>query len=70
MSRSKLNFFPLAFPLCCHCFRSSVWRLSSLRSASSDTYEKIGIDRHYVFALLMASLLGSYIDIPIGELAA
>lgn len=31
--------------------------------------EKIGVDRRCVFALLTASLLGSYVNIPIGELA-
>jgi uncharacterized membrane protein len=32
-------------------------------------YEKIGIDRRYVFTLLLLSLVGSYINIPIVELA-
>jgi uncharacterized membrane protein len=33
-------------------------------------YEKIGIDRRYVFALLALSLLGSYVNIPVAELPA
>jgi uncharacterized membrane protein len=32
------------------------------------TYEKIGIDRRHVFTLLLLSLLGSYINIPIAEI--
>ena len=32
------------------------------------TYSKMGIDRRYVYGLLLASLLGSYINIPIAEL--
>jgi uncharacterized membrane protein len=31
-------------------------------------YEKIGVNRHYVFALLLFSLLGSYINIPVYHL--
>jgi uncharacterized membrane protein len=31
-------------------------------------YEKIGVARRYVFAVLMASLLGSYVNIPVAEL--
>jgi uncharacterized membrane protein len=33
-------------------------------------YEKIGISRRYVFALLALSLLGSYVNIPIAEIPA
>jgi uncharacterized membrane protein len=31
-------------------------------------YEKIGVSRQHVFALLLLSLLGSYVNIPIAEL--
>lgn len=31
-------------------------------------YEKIGINRRYIFALLLLSLLGSYVNIPVAEL--
>lgn len=30
-------------------------------------YERIGIERRYIFSLLLLSLFGSYINIPIGE---
>jgi uncharacterized membrane protein len=33
-------------------------------------YEKIGIDRRYVFTLLVFSLLGSYVNIPVFQLPA
>ncbi len=31
-------------------------------------YERIGIPRRYLFAVLMATLLGSYVNIPVAEL--
>ena len=70
MPRSKLNFFPLAFP-----FVLSLFLLIGLLIVFFEfgviqyAYEKLGIDRRYVFALLALSLLGSYVNIPIGELA-
>lgn len=36
----------------------------------SYAYEKVGVHRYYVFALLLASLLGSYINIPVAEVPA
>jgi uncharacterized membrane protein len=33
-------------------------------------YAKIGIERRYVFGLLMLSLLGSYVNIPVAEIPA
>jgi len=32
------------------------------------TYEKVGVDRRYVFFLLLLSFMGSYINIPIAQL--
>lgn len=69
MPRSRLNFFPLATPFLILLVLLVVvvivfFELGVVQFA----YEKIGIDRRYVFALLMASLLGSYINIPVGEL--
>src|SRR4051812_45656794 len=34
----------------------------------SYAYERIGVQRRYVFALLLASLGGSYVNIPVAEL--
>jgi uncharacterized membrane protein len=69
MPRSKLNFFPLAFPFVLLLFLLVgllivFFEFGVIRYA----YEKIGIDRRYVFALLALSLLGSYVNITIGEL--
>ena len=69
MARSRLNFFPLASP-----FVLSLFLLVGLLILFVEfgviqyAYEKIGIDRRYVFGLLVLSLLGSYVNIPIGEL--
>jgi uncharacterized membrane protein len=69
MARSRLNFFPLASP-----FVLLLFLLVGLLIVFVEfgviqyAYEKIGIDRRYVFGLLVVSLLGSYINIPIGEL--
>ena len=32
-------------------------------------YRRLGINRRYIFALLLLSLLGSYVNIPVGQLA-
>ncbi|HEY5313483.1 MAG TPA: DUF1614 domain-containing protein, partial [Pirellulales bacterium] len=32
------------------------------------SYEKMGISRRYIYGLLFLSLVGSYVNIPIGEL--
>ena len=68
MPRSRTNFFPLALPFIVGLFLLVValivfFELGLIKYA----YEKIGIDRRYVFTLLMGSLLGSYINIPVGE---
>ncbi len=33
-------------------------------------YEQIGVDRRYMFALLILSILGSYVNIPVAQLPA
>lgn len=68
MPRSRNNFFPLVLPFVIVLFLLVgalivFFELGLIKYA----YEKIGIDRRYVFALLMGSLLGSYINIPVGE---
>ncbi|HET7319738.1 MAG TPA: hypothetical protein VFK23_11425, partial [Nitrospirota bacterium] len=32
------------------------------------TFEKVGVDRRYMFFLLLFSFLGSYINIPVAQL--
>jgi uncharacterized membrane protein len=69
MARSKINYFPLST-----LFLVTLFVLIALLIVFIEfdviqyAYEKIGIDRRYVFALLLLSLFGSYVNIPIGEL--
>jgi uncharacterized membrane protein len=65
------HFFPLALPLILFFFLLialliTVFEIGAIQYA----YEKIGIDKRYVFALLLLSLLGSYVNIPVAELPA
>ncbi len=68
MRPSALHFFPLTpiFLLVLLALATLVAfvEIGILRQA----YEKIGIARRYVFAVLMATLLGSYVNIPVAEL--
>lgn len=71
MRPSKPNFFPLAIPFIIFLFLIvgtliGLIELGIFRYA----YEKMGIDRRYVFGLLVLSLSGSYVDIPVGKLPA
>jgi uncharacterized membrane protein len=66
-----MHYMPLALPLFLMLFLLFVLliiliEIGILRYA----YEKIGIDRRHIFALLLLSLLGSYVNIPIAELPA
>ena len=71
MVRSGIHFFPLRL-----LFIVLLILLLGLVIAMIEigvlryAYEKIGIGRHYVFALLLVSLLGSYVNIPVTELPA
>jgi uncharacterized membrane protein len=69
MRPSKPNFFPLAIPFIIVLFLIvgtliGLIELGILQYA----YEKIRINSRYVFGLLLLSLLGSYVNIPIAEL--
>ena len=44
------------------------WIVSVEIGILSYAYEKMGVDRRYVFSLLILSLLGSYVNIPVAEL--
>jgi uncharacterized membrane protein len=66
---SRLQYFPLAAPFLLALFLVllviiALIELRLLRYA----YEKLGISRQYVYALMLLSLLGSYINIPVAEL--
>ena len=71
MRPSGMHFFPLALPFVLALFlliglMITMFEIGILRYA----YEKMGVNRRYVFALLVLSLLGSYVNIPVAELPA
>ena len=71
MRPSGLHFFPLALPFILALFlliglMITMFEIGILRYA----YEKMGVNRRYVFTLLVLSLLGSYVNIPVAELPA
>jgi uncharacterized membrane protein len=65
----RLQYFPLSSPFLLALFLllAIVIALVELRILSY-AYEKIGIGHRYVWGLLLLSLLGSYINIPVAEL--
>src|SRR5205823_6431610 len=69
MHRSGLHYFPLSSPflLALLLLLIIVVALVELRILSY-AYERIGIGRRYVWVLLLLSLLGSYINIPVAQL--
>jgi uncharacterized membrane protein len=69
MHFSHLHYFPLSslFLAALFLLLVIVVALVELRLLSY-AYEKIGIGRRYVWGLLLLSLLGSYINIPVAEL--
>src|SRR2546426_5992292 len=71
MRPSSPHFFPLALPFTLGFFLLLASLVGLLEvGVLGYAYEKLGIDRRYISALLMLSLLGSYVNIPIAELRA
>ena len=71
MRPSSLHFFPLALPFVLILFLVVGLLIASIEiGILGYAYEKMGINRRYVFALLLLSLLGSYVNIPVAELPA
>ncbi|HEV2971388.1 MAG TPA: DUF1614 domain-containing protein [Pirellulales bacterium] len=69
MHPSQYHYPPMTWPFLVvlgilFLFTITLIELNVLRYA----YERMGVSRRYVFALLLLSLLGSYINIPIAEL--
>ena len=64
-----MHYIPLAVPLffALFLFYVSVLVLIELRILEY-TYETMGVDRRYIFFLLLLSFLGSYVNIPIVQL--
>jgi uncharacterized membrane protein len=71
MPSAGLHFFPLAHP-----FVLGLLVVLGLLIALIEigvigyAYEKMGVQRRYIFAVLLLSLLGSYVNIPLAELPA
>jgi uncharacterized membrane protein len=65
-----MHYFPFAFPflIALFLFFAFVVVLIELRILQY-AFEKVGIDRRYLFALLLFSFLGSYINIPVAHLS-
>jgi uncharacterized membrane protein len=62
-------YFPLAWPFLVVCVILFVLVIVLIElHILSYAYERMGINRRYVFALLLLTLLGSYINIPVYEL--
>ncbi len=71
MRPSGMHYFPLAWPFLLglfllFAFLVAMVQLGILRYA----YEKVGISRQHAFTLLLLSLFGSYVNIPIARLPA
>jgi uncharacterized membrane protein len=71
MPPTGLHFFPLASP-----FILGLLFLFGLLVALIEigiigyAYERVGVHRRYVFVILLLSLLGSYVNIPVAEFPA
>lgn len=71
MQSSGLHFFPLALPFLLAFFLLVGALIALIEIGLLEyAYEKMGVDRRYVFSLLLLSLLGSYVNIPVAELPA
>jgi len=71
MRRSRLFFFPLAFPFLLVGALLIALLFSLIEIGVIEyAYERIGIHGSHVFGLLLLSLLGSYVNIPVAELPA
>jgi len=66
-----MHFFPLALPFLLALLILAVVMIALIEIKVLEyAYEKIGIKRRHVFTILLLSLLGSYINIPVAELPA
>jgi len=67
----SFHFFPIAWP-----FLLGLLVLLALTVAMVEVgvvryaYERVGVDRRYVFLVLLLSLVGSYVNIPVAEFAS
>lgn len=70
MDSLSLHYFPLAFPFLLLMFILFILLVLLIEiRILGYAYERIGIDRRYIFGLLLLSFFGSYVNIPVAELA-
>ena len=66
-----MHYFPLAMPFLLILFFLFLFLIVLIEvGILGYAYQKIGVDRRYVFLLLFASLMGSYVNIPVAHLPA
>ena len=71
MPHPSLQYFPLALPfILLLVFLVGLLILSIEIGLLRYAYEKMGVSPRYVFTILILSLLGSYVNIPVAELPA
>jgi uncharacterized membrane protein len=71
MSPASPHFFPLAHPLVLGLLFVLGLLIALIEiGVIGYAYEKMGVQRRYVFAVLLLSLLGSYVNIPVADLPA
>lgn len=64
-----MHYIPLAVPFFIALFLFFVFVVVLIELRILEyTYEKVGVDRQYIFFLLLLSFMGSYINIPIAQL--
>jgi len=69
MHPSGIHYFPLALPFIVALLFIVAFLIISVEiGILKYAYEKIGVDHRYIFALLVLSLLGSYVNIPVAQL--
>jgi uncharacterized membrane protein len=69
MRPSDLHFFPLALPFVLGLFLLLSLLITLIEVGLLEyAYTKIGVDRRALFAVLLLSLLGSYVNIPVAHL--
>jgi uncharacterized membrane protein len=66
-----MHYFPLALPFFLILALAFIFLIALIELGILEyAYAKIGVGRRHMFALLILSLLGSYINIPVAELPA
>ncbi len=64
-----MHYFPIALPVLLLLFVLFITLLILIEvNVLEYAYQKIGINRRYVFTILLLSLLGSYVNIPVYQL--